>query len=130
METDKLLITHIFYNKTYLEECDTAIHTLSVKTGSLQAIAKITTINYCDINKAFSSLEILDSLGLEYYVEAGINGFKDCLIEVQDYLIENNLLPFVEGYGMKAFNNKISNNQTKPTLTNYDSITEEYYQER
>jgi hypothetical protein len=130
METDKLLITHIFYNKTYLEECDTAIHTLSVKTGNIQAIAKITTINYCNYNKAFSSLEILDSLGLEYYMEAGINGFKECLQEVQDYLIENNLLLFVEGFGMKAFNNKLNINQTKPTITNYDYITEDYYQER
>lgn len=129
MNPDKLLIDHLLYNKQYVEECDTAIHTLSVDTQHLKVIAKITTINWCKLSGRFSSLELLDSTGLELHID-GENTFRDCMMEVQNYLIDNNLLTFVDGFGMKAFDKRLNDKQTKPTSANYDWISEDYYQER
>lgn len=117
----KILIPYSFYDKSYIEETDTAIYTLKIINNFWNIEIKIKIKDYCDINKAFTSLEIMSNNVCQFYHELGESSQMIAINIAQDFLKMNDLLMYIKGFGTPSFNKNIYLEQNKPTTENYES---------
>lgn len=117
---DKIIIPYSFYEKSYIEETDTAIFKLCIKNNFYNVAIKITISNYCDTNKSFTSIEITSNDITQYFSDIGEKGNIEALIIAQNFLLINDLLLYIKGFGTPNLN-KIFLEQSKPLTTNYES---------
>ncbi len=116
---EKILIPYSFYEKTYIEETDTCIYELKINNTFYDILINITTSDYCDVNKAFTKIEILSKDITQFFCELGEKGLVEARSIAEEFLTANDLLLYVKGFGMPSFNSNIYINQSKPTI-NYD----------
>ncbi len=119
-QIDKIIVPYSFYNKVYLEYNDTAIFTLKINNNLVNFEIIITIMDYCTEHvDNYATIEILSNNITQYRFVMETNGYKEVIKIAQDFLISNELLLYIKGFGIPSFNNKVNDTQSKPRL-NYE----------
>lgn len=124
---DKILIGYSFYNKKYIEDTDTLIHTLNIKNTWYDINIIITINDSSSYMRSLTFIEIISNSICLYSYDLGLEGDIEALFIAQDFIFSNNLSLFIKGFGLPSFNN-INQFQQKPTsndkstYTNYQNI--------
>lgn len=130
----KLLITFNYYSKEYIEETNTTIYTLLIKNSLWNISIKINTNEYNTI------IDILSNDKCIFYYSVDQQQLDDLMIKCtpleymlftsQEFLENNELLIYVEGFGLPAYNNSIDIYQSTPKLKYNESTINNYFKDR
>lgn len=122
----KIIVPYYLYNKEYIEDSDTCIYSLSIKNSLFNILVKITIYNYCTLDKSNTELEITSNDISNYYKDFQSKFSCEALEIAQEFLQINNLLIYIKGYGLPAFNNRLIIPSTPKTDYNYARTNNNY----
>lgn len=116
----EIIIPYSFYDKNWDIVTDTMENNLVIKNSFVNVKVNITIINYCSTDSSYTILNLFVDDSLFYTIDLGKSSEIKALYYAQDFLFENHLLLYVDGFGTASFDDKIYIEQSKPTK-NYES---------
>lgn len=126
----KVLIPIYLYGKTYIEETDTCIYTLTINNKWFNICIRITIKNYCRITNSTTEIEILNAGSVHLHHNIGLNGYDKAVALAQEFILMNKLQIYIKNYGIPAFNEKANESQSTPKNLNYAESTNNYCYDR